>query len=251
MEAQVDYLILFGSIAIISLVSLIGVFTINLKEKKLGSVLDSMVAFAIGALLGDVFIHLFPEISAEAGFSLDISLAILSGIIVFFVLEKVVHWQHCHNLKHGEVCHRFTYMSLYGDMLHNFIDGVIMAGAFLGGPVLGMSTAIAVFLHEVPQEIGDYAVLIKGGFTRKKALLYNFLTSLTAFAGAIITLFFGKAVAGSTPILLAFAAGSFLYIAGTDLIPELHKDFSAKKALTQVFFILLGVAVMASLLLLE
>lgn len=241
------YLELFGSLFLISLASVIGIIAIKLKPITLDYWVELLVAFAIGALIGDVFIHLLPEI-AEKGITTEISFAILAGIVVFFLLEKVIHWQHCHHANHGKTCHRFTYMSLMGDIVHNFIDGVILAGAFMANPVIGFSTTIAVFLHEVPQEMGDYAVLIKGGFSKKKALAYNFLSSLTSFLGAIITIIFGTMIAGITPLLMAFAAGSFLYIAGTDLFPELHKEFSVKKAIMQLFFILLGIGVMSLLL---
>ena len=241
---------LFVSIFIISLVSLIGVVTLGIKTRKLESYLELMVAFAIGALLGDVFIHLMPELAAE-NFSIEISLAILSGIIVFFILEKFIHWHHCHHVEHGEKCEVFGYMVLYGDLLHNFIDGIILAGAFLSGNIIGYSTALAVFFHEVPQEIGDFGVLLKSGMTKKKALTYNFLTSLTAFAGAIFVLIFTSIINGLAPLFVAFAAGSFLYIAGTDLFPELHENHVPKKALLQVIFIVLGISAMFVLTLLE
>ncbi|MFA6064956.1 MAG: ZIP family metal transporter [archaeon] len=244
------YFELFASLTAISLVSLIGVFTLKIKEQKLENFLELMVAFAVGALLGDVFIHLLPELS-EKGFSLDISLAILSGVVVFFILEKVVHWHHCHHAHHGKKYHTFTYMSLAGDLLHNAIDGIILAGAFLASPVIGFSTAIAIVLHEIPQEIADFGVLLKGGFSKKKALAFNFITALSAFVGAIFALILGSSINGITPLLIAFAAGSFLYIAGTDLLPQLHdqESFTTRKALMQVIFLLAGMLVMAALLL--
>ncbi len=242
------YFELFTSLFLISLVSVIGIITIKIKNSTLDKWVEFLVAFAIGALIGDVFIHLLPEIS-KSGITPEISFSILAGIVVFFLLEKVIHWQHCHHANHGKVCHRFTYMSLMGDIIHNFIDGVILAGAFMANPVIGFSTTIAVVLHEIPQEMGDYAVLIKGGFSQRKALAYNFLSSLTSFLGAILTIFFSIIIVGITPLLMAFAAGSFLYIAGTDLFPELHKEFSVKKAILQLFFILLGIGIMSLLLL--
>jgi len=241
------YFELFGSLFLVSLVSLIGIVAIKVKHTTLDKWVEALVAFAIGALIGDVFIHLLPEIAQE-GITPEISFSILAGIVVFFLLEKVIHWQHCHHTNHGKTCHRFTYMSLMGDLVHNFIDGIIMAGAFMANPIIGFSTTIAVVLHEVPQEMGDYAVLIKGGFSQKKALAYNFLSSLTSFAGAILTIIFSTIIAGLTPLLMAFAAGSFLYIAGTDLFPELHREFSVKKAIIQLFFILLGIGIMSLLL---
>ena len=244
------YLELFVSLTVISFLSLLGVFTLKTSNDTLAKWLDAMVAFAIGALLGDVFIHLLPEL-VKNGLSPLISFAILSGIIAFFILEKVIHWHHCHSTKHSGHHHRFTYMSLIGDALHNFIDGVILAGAFITSPVVGFSTAIAVFSHEVPHELGNFAILVKGGFSKKSALFYNFFSALTSFAGAILTIAFSTIVTGATPLVIAFAAGSFLYIAGTDLFPELHKEFSTKKAIIQIFFIILGVAAMACILLLE
>jgi len=244
------YFELFASLTIISLVSLIGVFTLKIKEKKLENFLELMVAFAVGALLGDVFVHLLPEL-AEKGFSLDISLAILLGVVVFFILEKVIHWHHCHHVHHKKEFHTFTYMSLAGDLLHNAIDGIILAGAFMASPVIGFSTAIAIVLHEIPQEIADFGVLLKGGFSKKKALALNFISGLTAFLGAIVALILGSAIEGITPLLIAFAAGSFLYIAGTDLLPQLHahEHFSKGKALMQLIFLILGMGVMTLLLL--
>jgi zinc and cadmium transporter len=240
---------LFGCLGVISLASLIGIFTLRIKEKKLESFLEATVAFAVGALLGDVFIHLLPEL-AQDGFSLAISFSILAGVVVFFILEKIIHWHHCHHATHSRTCARFSYMSLAGDLLHNVIDGIILAGAFLASPVIGFSTAIAIILHEIPQEISDFGVLLKGGFSKQKALVFNFVTALSAFIGAGIALLFGNSIEGSIPALIAFAAGSFLYIAGTDLLPQLHEGetFSKRKAITQLFFLILGIVVMAALL---
>jgi zinc and cadmium transporter len=217
--------------------------------KKLEFWIGAMVAFAVGAMLGDVFIHLLPELGKN-GFSIWISITILIGMVVFFILEKYVHWHHHHDTHHEHEYEAFSYMILIGNALHNVTDGVILAGAFLASPVIGFSTAIAIFMHEIPQEMGDFAVLLKGGFSKKNALIYNFLISLTAFVGAILTILFNSFVQGATPYFVAFAAGGFLYIAGTDLLPQLHESDSKKDAFVQIFFIILGVVVMASLLLL-
>jgi len=165
---------------------------------------------------------------------------------LFFVLEKFVFWHHCHKSEHEHLC--FSYMNLVGDGLHNLLDGVLLAGAFLINVQVGFATAIAVLLHEIPQEIGDFGVLMKGGFSRKKALLANFATALTAFIGAIIALVFNAFIIGVVPIIVAIAAGGFIYIAGTDLIPELHKNPNAKESLLQLVFILIGVGAMGVLL---
>ena len=242
---------LFLSLVLISLVSLIGVFTLSINHKKLERFLELIVAFAVGALLGDVFIHLLPELG-ENGFSLPISLTILMGILCFFVLEKIIHWHHCHRVNHTPVCApSFGYVSLAGDALHNFIDGVILVGAFIVSPTLGIATAIAVLLHEVPQEIADFGILLKSGFSQKKALVYNFLVSLTAFLGAGIALTLTNIIELGTSYLIAFTVGGFLYLVGTDLLPELHKKFSKKATLLQFVFVIIGILLMLSLLLLE
>ncbi|MBT4192248.1 MAG: ZIP family metal transporter [Candidatus Diapherotrites archaeon] len=236
---------LFIAILIISLVSLLGVFTLSINRKRLDNSLDLLVSLSVGALLGGVFLHLIPELVEEGVFS-DVSIFVLGGILLFFVLEKFVFWHHCHKSEHEHLC--FSYMNLVGDGLHNLLDGVLLAGAFLINVQVGFATAIAVLLHEIPQEIGDFGVLMKGGFSRKKALLANFATALTAFIGAIIALVFNAFVIGVVPIIVAIAAGGFIYIAGTDLIPELHKNPNAKESLLQLVFILIGVGAMGVLL---
>ena len=244
------YISIFASLLIISLTSFIGLFAFGLKQKTLNKYIELLVGFAAGALLGDAFIHLLPQLAAT-GITVQISISILVGILVFFALEKIVHWHHCHRVEHKEVCSDLPYMSLAGDALHNAIDGVIVAGAFLTNPVVGFSTALAVFLHELPHEGGNYSILIKGGFSRKKALFLNFVTALTSFAGAVITLLLSSMISGALPFVIAFSMGSFLYIAGTDLLPELHKHFAPKQAVLEFLFIVLGVVIMAALLLLE
>jgi zinc and cadmium transporter len=236
---------LFIAILIISLVSLLGVFTLSINRKRLDNSLDLLVSLSVGALLGGVFLHLIPELVEEGVFS-DVSIFVLGGILLFFVLEKFVFWHHCHKSEHEHLC--FSYMNLVGDGLHNLLDGVLLAGAFLINVQVGFATAIAVLLHEIPQEIGDFGVLMKGGFSRKKALLANFATALTAFIGAIIALVFNAFIIGVVPIIVAIAAGGFIYIAGTDLIPELHKNPNAKESLLQLVFILIGVGAMGVLL---
>lgn len=245
------YLELILALSVISLASLIGVFFIGINHKKLENYLETMVAFSIGALLGGVFIHMLPELSEEVGITLEISLTILAGVITFFILEKFIHWHHCHRADHKKEVVAYPYTILAGDSLHNLIDGIILAGAFLASPTIGFSTTIAIFLHEVPQEIGDFGVLLKGGFSKKKALAANFLTALTAFIGAGLALLFNALIEGVTPFFIAFAAGSFLYIAGTDLLPELNKNFNSKKAIIHLIAILFGIFLMSALILLE
>lgn len=240
---------LFLALGIISMASFIGVFSLAINKKNLSSILEYLVAFAVGALLGDVFIHLIPEL-AEEGLGTELSLAMILGIVVFFVLEKLIHWHHHHNVNHSH-CESFSYMIILGDSLHNFLDGMMLAGAFIASPVLGASTALAILFHEVPQEIGDFAVLVRGCFSTKKALLFNFISSLTAFLGAIVVLVLQNSLGGISGLVTAFTIGSFLYIAGTDLLPELHKTKQLRKTTMYLIFLMLGVGIMYALTLLE
>lgn len=237
-----------GSVVIVSLMSLIGIFTISIKTDLLRKMLIYMISFAAGALIGDAFLHLLPEIVAEYGFTLNISLAILVGIIVSFILEKFIHWRHCHLPNTKEHVHPFAWMNLFGDGIHNFIDGLIIGASYLVSIPVGIATTTAVILHEIPQEIGDFGVLLHGGFSRNKALLLNFLTALTAIFGVIISLLIGSSVPHLVTYLIPFAAGNFIYIAATDLIPELHKETNVGKSVIQLLFFLLGIGIMILLM---
>lgn len=244
-------ILIFGSVLLVSAVSLIGISVFSLKESMLRRVLLYLVSFSAGALLGDAFLHLIPE-AAEAGFTLTLSFSILSGISLFFLLERVVQWRHCHSPVGKGHPHSFAYMNLFGDFVHNLLDGLIIAASYMAGIPVGIATTIAVLFHEIPQEIGDFGVLIHGGFTRRKAILYNFLTALSAFLGAVMAITLGSFIAGADIVILGLAAGGFIYIASSDLIPELHKtatcDAVVSNSLTQLVFILLGIFVMYLLL---
>ncbi|MDO8509057.1 MAG: ZIP family metal transporter [Nanoarchaeota archaeon] len=240
------------SVFLVSLISFIGIFTLSINSKKLKKTLIYLISFSAGALLGDAFIHLLPEIIEANNFTINTSLLILLGIIIFFVLEKFIHWEHCHgNITQDNHVHPFAYMNLVGDALHNFIDGSIIAASYFISVPVGIATTIAVCLHEIPQEIGDFGVLIHGGFTKAKALAINFLSAITALLGALITILAGKAIENIELLLIPIAAGGFIYIAGSDLIPELHKETKISKSLIQLISLILGVLVMLSLLLLE
>jgi zinc and cadmium transporter len=238
------------SVFLVSLISLIGVITIPIKTDNLKKILIYMVSFSAGALFGDAFIHLLPELVKE-GLTLNYSLFILFGILLFFSLEKVVHWRHCHMPITKEHVHPFAYMNLLGDSLHNFIDGLIIAGSYLINIPTGIATTVAVLLHEIPQEIGDFGVLIHGGFTKTKAIFLNFITALTAILGAIFALLLNSFLGNIQNYLISLAIGGFLYIAGSDLIPELHKETKVSTSLIQILTFILGVIVMICLLLLE
>ncbi len=240
----------FISVFLISLVSLIGVFTLGIKTKSLKKILIHLVSFSAGALFGGAFFHLLPEL-VEEGFTIIISISILSGILIFFILEKVVHWQHCHMPITKEHVHPFAYMNLVGDAVHNLLDGVIIASAYMINVSAGLATTIAVLFHEIPQEIGDFGVLLHGGFTKTKALLLNFLTALFAILGVAIVFLAKDMVDNIEFILVPIAIGGFIYIAGSDLIPELHKETGLKSSLIQIAAFIFGLVLMAALLFLE
>lgn len=240
------------SVILVSLISLIGVLAFSLKEENLKKILLYLVSFSAGGLFGHAFIHMIPEAVGENGFGLQVSLYILSGIITSFIMEKFLQWRHCHIPTSEEHPHSFAYMNLFGDAVHNFIDGLIIGGSYLANIPLGIATTLAVVFHEIPQEIGDFGVLIYGGFNKSRAIFFNFSTALTAIFGAIVALSVGFLIQDFIPFLIPFAAGNFIYIAGSDLIPELRKEEPRflKSALQLASFVL-GVLILFSLVLLE
>jgi zinc and cadmium transporter len=235
---------------IVSLISLIGVITLPFKKESFKNFLIYFVSFSAGALFGDVFFHLLPEVTEE-GLNLSISLPILGGVLTSFAIEKIICWRHCHLPITRSHIHSFAYMNLFGDFIHNFIDGSTIGASYLISPVTGHATALAVIFHEIPQEIGDFGVLLHGGFEKSKALLVNFLTSLSAIFGVLVVFFLYAKFNYLANFLIPFAAGNFIYIAGSDLIPELHKETELKKGVIQLLTFIFGLIVMYSLLLLE
>ena len=239
------------SVFIVSLVSLIGIFTLSINREKLEKIVQFLVSFAVGALFGDVFIHLLPEIFEEGGTNLATSLLVLAGILIFFIIEKVIYWRHCHEInceRHPQI---LATMNLVGDGLHNFLDGIIIAVSYLVSLPLGLATFLAVVLHEIPQEIGDFGILLHAGLSTKKALFFNFLSALAAVLGTVFSLVFGARIEGYSFFLLPITAGGFIYIAGSDLIPELHNEVKLSTSLKQLVAIILGISIMALLVLLE
>ena len=239
------------SVLVVSLISFIGIFTFSLKADKLKKILIYFVAFSAGALFATAFLHLIPEVVEKTGFNLSIPLFILLGIIIFFIIEKIVCWNHCHMPLTKTHVHSFTIMNLVGDAFHNLLDGLVIAASYLVSIPLGITTTLAVVLHEIPQEISDFGILLHGGFSRRKALLINFATALTAVLGAVVGLLLSGFIDGIEFFLIPIAAGGFIYIAGSDLIPELHKEFNLKKSIWQLIVFILGILVMAGLLFLE
>lgn len=235
------------SVLVVSLVSLVGIVVLSIKEKDLRGLLLYFVSFSAGGLLGDTFIHLLPEAVEDIGFTLGVSVYVLSGIAISFIVEKLIHWRHCHIPHSKEHYHPFAIMNLFGDAVHNFIDGVIIAGSYLVSFPLGIATTLAVIFHEIPQEIGDFMVLIYGGYTKYKALLFNFISASTAILGAILALALSQLVENLTGFLIPFAAGSFIYIAGSDFIPELHKETNFSRSFVQLIVFIFGMGIMLAL----
>lgn len=253
MDIQI-WLYTLASVLVVSVLSLVGILTLSMKAERLKKLLIYFVSFAVGALLGDAFIHLLPEITEEIGFGLPVSLALLSGIAFFFVFEKVIHWRHNHiplHLHHEDHTHPLAIMNLLGDGIHNFIDGIIIGVSYLASIPVGIATTIAVILHEIPQEIGDFGVLLHAGLSKGRALFYNFCTAAVAILGAVLALLLGSTVENFTNFVIPFAAGGFIYIAGADLIPELHKEVKLDKSLYQFLWFCAGIGVMLLMLLLE
>ncbi|MFC1655812.1 ZIP family metal transporter [Patescibacteria group bacterium] len=236
------------SVFIVSILSLIGAIVMIINQKSIKKFLIFMVSFAAGAMLGDVFIHMLPELAEEGGFTMMTSLYILIGILIFFVLEKIIHWRHCHLSATKNHTHPLAFMNLVGDAIHNFIDGILIAGSFLLSVPVGIATTVAVILHEIPQEMGDFGVLLHSGMKPKKALLFNFFSALTAVAGALIVLLIGINNESIIQIIIPITIGGFIYIANADLIPELHKETKVKHSIFQLVSFLIGVAIMFSLL---
>jgi zinc and cadmium transporter len=240
-----------GSVLIVSLVSLVGVLTLSINQERLRKFLIYMISFSAGTLFGDAFIHLLPEVVEETGFGLDISLYVLSGIAVFFIVEKVIHWHHCHHPTSEEHPHPFAWMNLFGDGVHNFIDGLIIGAAYMVSIPVGVATTIAVILHEIPQEISDFGVLLHGGFSKAKALFFNFLSAMMSILGALVALLLSSHIPHMEYFLVPFAAGAFIYIAGADFIPEIHKEVKVSKSLLQFLSFIAGIGVMMLLLVVE
>jgi zinc and cadmium transporter len=240
-----------ASVLIVSLVSLVGVFAVSLDQRKLKKGLLLLVAFSAGALVGDAFLHLLPEAVEELGFGLEVSLMVLLGIVVMFVVEKVVHWHHCHAIGREHKYPAFAITNLVGDAVHNFIDGVIIAASYLVSIPIGIATTLAVIFHEIPEEIGDFGVLLHGGFSIRKALFVNLLVGLVSVLGALSVLLWRGMAQQHLFWLLAFAAGNFIYISNTDLIPELHKRAELKNSFFELAAFLAGIGMMGVLLLLQ
>lgn len=228
------------SVIIVSLLSLLGAVFLVIKRNTFEALITYTLALSSGILLGAVFFDLIPEsytVIGEKSYT-----ALIVGIISFFALEKFIHWHH--EIKEDRVEKPVAYLTLIGDSVHNFLDGTIIAVAFLTSVPLGITTTLAVIAHEIPHELGDFSILIYGGFGNAKALWYNFLSALTAVMGTVFVFIFSQSVLHIAPYLVGFAAGNFLYIAASDLIPELHKKHAPMTSVIETVCLIIGVLLM-------
>ncbi|MCK9603043.1 MAG: ZIP family metal transporter [Candidatus Omnitrophica bacterium] len=228
---------------IVSLISLVGIFTLAIKDKLLHKILFGLIGFSAGALIGGAFLHILPE-ALERTKSVLVFYYLILGIVLFFLMERYFYWRHCHEEGACDV-HAFTYLNLIGDGFHNFIDGMVIAASFVISIKLGIVTTLAVILHEIPQELGDFGVLVYGGFTKRKALLFNFFSALMSMAGAVVAYFISDYARGFINFILPLTAGGFIYIATSDLIPEIHKESNRRRSTLAFVAFLFGIAFMA------
>ncbi len=233
--------------SVVSLFSLVGIYALSLRETKLHNILLVLVAFSAGSILGAAYFDLLPEAIELVGSVVFIYITL--GFILFFFLERFIYWYHGHGheadipdeIANRTVTKGFAYLNLIGDGIHNFVDGMVIAASFLIGFSVGLAATVAVIFHEFPQEMGDYGILVYAGFKRSRALLLNFIVALAVVLGGISAVFFIEAVEALSGLLIAFSAGGFIYLAASELIPELHKETSFKKSVVQFVMFILGI----------
>lgn len=224
-----------------SAIAMVGSVTLVLKPATLDRLLLPLVAFAAGSLIGGAFFHMLPAaIDANADI-LGIGVAVVTGFTVFFVLEQVLHWHHCHRAR-SDCKQPLTYLILIGDALHNFLGGLAIAGTFLIDVRLGITSWLAAAAHEVPQELGDFGVLVHGGWSKRRALLFNVFSGLTFLLGGLLA--YGLSFQMDVSWLIPFAAGNFLYIGASDLVPEVNKHDNHKANAVHLLAFVLGVALL-------
>lgn len=251
------FILSFISVLLVSAISLIGLSIFFFSGKFISRIVFFLVSFSVGVLFGDVFIHIIPEVFEDLN-ATHASISILAGILGFFILEKFIHWHHSHKadeedcLDHGDINHKaLRSVVLVGDGLHNFLDGLIIAASYMVSLPLGIATTLAVIFHEIPQEIGDFGILVHSGLSKIRAVMFNLLSALSAVVGVFVAFILNGSVGEFSLIILAFAGGGFVYIAGSDLVPELHKTKNISASLVQLCAIVLGFLLMFGLTFLE
>ncbi|OGY44647.1 MAG: hypothetical protein A3B89_04160 [Candidatus Buchananbacteria bacterium RIFCSPHIGHO2_02_FULL_40_13] len=235
----------------ISLISFIGVLVLVFKDWLLKKILLWLVAFSAGSLIAGAFFHMIPEAIDNLGNNSAVYFWIIAGFSIFFLLEQFIHWHHCHNLEcqHEEYTKPVAYLILVADALHNFIDGLAIAGAFIVDIRIGIITLIVIATHEIPQELGDFGVFIHSGWKKSRALLFNFISGLTAVLGGLVAYFVAQSF--NVAFLLPLAAGSFIYIAASDLIPEVKYQVKLKANIAHFIAFILGIILIWAVGLLE
>jgi len=233
--------LILASTFIVSLISLVGIFTLAVKDKVMQRLTFSLVGFSAGALIGGAFLHILPEALKDTD-ATRVFYILISGIVLFFLLERYFYWRHCHE----GTCqvHAFSYLNLIGDSLHNFLDGMVIAAGFLVSIKIGLVTTLAIILHEIPQEIGDFGVLVYGGFSKRKALFYNFISALMAMIGALLSFAISGVARHFSMFILPLTAGGFIYIAASDLIPQIHRETNRRRANLAFASFLFGIVFM-------
>jgi zinc and cadmium transporter len=243
---------IIGTTFFISLIAWVGALALFLKEELLNKILLVLVALSAGGLIGGAFLHLLPEAISEAGAASSATLNLFSylliGFCIFFVLEQFIKWCHEHYGIHQKK--PVSYLVLISDLVHNFIDGMVMAGSFMVGFPVGIVTTLAIALHEIPQEIGDFGVLVYGGFEKKRALIWNYASAITVIFGGIAGYYLSAMIEGAAVLLLPFAAGNFIYIAASDLIPEIKHGEDIRRNLVHFFTFIIGILLMLGIKLL-
>ncbi len=249
-----------ASAVLVGLVSLIGVATMSLNKERLKAATFFLVSLAAGAMFGNAFIHLLPEAFEASGNTVAVSLSVLGGIFAFFVLEKILLWRHCHSFDHcssdkhclgADHIHPIGYMTLIADGVENLVDGMVIGAAYMVSLPVGIATTLAVVLHEIPTEMADFGVLIHAGFSRAKAVMMNLASSALGVVGVLISLWAGSWIESFPVIMAPFAAGCFIYLAGSDLVPEMHKEVKASRSFLQLVAMATGVALMLLLTMFE
>jgi zinc and cadmium transporter len=241
-----NYIYPILSVVIVSLASVLFAIPFLIKKKISKHVLIFLLSISVGVLLSTVFINLLPEAVSDK-YTLGVALYVIFGFLLMFLVEKLVHYHHskkCETHDHGH-SHAYSVapVNLIGDGIHNFIDGIVIAGAYAVNVTVGISATISILFHEIPQEIADFGVLLHSGLSKKKALLFNFLSALTALIGVGVGIFFIGVLEGFTNFIIPFAAGNFLYIAASNLVPQLHRHCGIKDTILHLFAILIGVGI--------
>lgn len=232
------------SVIIVSLASVIAALPLIIKKKASQQLLLGLLGISVGTLLGSVFIHFLPE-SISQGYTLGLAINVLMGFLAFFIIEKIIHYRHKHGLAHAHShAYHLAPINLIGDAFHNLIDGLVIGGAYLTNTGLGIAATISVIFHELPQEVADFGILLYSGYSKKKAIIFNLLSALTAIIGAFLAFFLASFIDNFTGFILPFAAGSFLYIAASNLIPELNRSDKLSDMIIQTLTIIAGVGIM-------